>query len=176
MFTLFSKLFSYFHVDRKIMPLFYKSCIESVLTFSIMCWYGNLNIKAKNSISKIVELSGKILGAQQSPLSELFSRQVRRKAQSILLNAAHPLFNEFCYLPSGSRLRFIQTFFYSCSHFKCWPGEVNVNCNLQAVFKLFLSALLLIMTILQWYLHFHFCVALCVFMYYILLCSLVSQN
>lgn len=82
---------SFFHVDRSLMTLFYKSCVESVLTFSIMCWYGNLNVKSKNALMKIVKMSGRILGVQQSTLSDLFTRQIERKARSILSDATNPL-------------------------------------------------------------------------------------
>ena len=49
---------SSFHVDRSLMTMFYKSCIESILTFS------------KNAPIKIVEMSCKILGVQHSTLSD----------------------------------------------------------------------------------------------------------
>ena len=34
-----------FSVDRKILTLFYKSFIESVLAFSFICWYHSLGVK-----------------------------------------------------------------------------------------------------------------------------------
>lgn len=89
-------------LDRTLMTLFYKSCIESVLTFPLLCWYGNLSVKSKSSLNRIVKLSSNILGVHQSSLSDLFTRQ----AKSILSEATHPLFNEFQSLPSGSRSSF----------------------------------------------------------------------
>ena len=53
-----------FNVSKTIMRLFYKSYIESVLSFSIICWYGNLNVKDKAVLAKIVKVSGKIIGAK----------------------------------------------------------------------------------------------------------------
>jgi len=51
-----------FKVDRSLMILFYKSYIELILTFSLLCWYGSIGVKAKTALVKIVNTSGKILG------------------------------------------------------------------------------------------------------------------
>jgi len=55
---------SKFKVDRSLVILFYKSYIESVLTFSVLCWYGSLGVKS--ALVKIVNTSSEILGVQQS--------------------------------------------------------------------------------------------------------------
>lgn len=78
-----------FNEDNTILKLFYKSYTESVLTFSMICWYGNLSAKAKAALSKIVKVSGKIIGAQQSSLTDLYNRFVLKKAESILSNYSH---------------------------------------------------------------------------------------
>ena len=88
------------------MRLFYKSYIESVLSFSIICWYGNLNVKDKAALAKIVKVSGKIIGATQSSLTDLYSRFVQKKAESLLSANGHPLHPEFQLLSSKSRFRF----------------------------------------------------------------------
>ena len=90
-----------FNVDRKMMSLFYKSFIESVLVFAMIAWYGNLNIRDKNHLSHIV----KVAGFSQSPLMVIFDQQVLRKARSILDCTNHPLHSEFVILPSGRRFR-----------------------------------------------------------------------
>ncbi len=97
---------SKFQVDKSLMILFYKSCIESVLTFSLLCWFGNLNTRSKNALSRVVKMSNKILGVNQCTLSDLFHRQILRKANVIRSDSSHPLHSEFQLLPSGSRLRF----------------------------------------------------------------------
>ncbi len=73
-----------FHVDQTLMSLFYKSYTESILTFSIICRYSNLSVKAKNALSRIVKVSSKLLGTEQSSHTDLYNRQVVRKANSIL--------------------------------------------------------------------------------------------
>ena len=84
-----------FNVDKTIMRIFYKSYIESVLSFSVICWYGNLNVKDKASLAKVVKAAGKIIGAKQSSLADLYNRFVHKKAESILSANGHPLHPEF---------------------------------------------------------------------------------
>lgn len=64
---------SKFNVERSLMTLFYKSYIESVLTFAMLCWYGSLGVKAKTALVKIVNTSSKILAVQQSHPTDLYN-------------------------------------------------------------------------------------------------------
>lgn len=41
---------SRFHIDKSMITLFYRAFIESVLTFSLVAWFGNLSLKNKNSV------------------------------------------------------------------------------------------------------------------------------
>ena len=41
---------NYFTVDQKILTPFYKSFIESVLSFSFICWFHSLGVKKRNSL------------------------------------------------------------------------------------------------------------------------------
>lgn len=94
-----------FHVDKTLMTLFYRSFIESILTFSAICWYAFLNVKSKNAISKIIKVCSNITGVQQKSMTALYEEQVIRKAECILENYSHPLHKEFQFLPSGSRFK-----------------------------------------------------------------------
>ena len=49
--------------------LLYKSLPESVLTFKIVAWYGNLGVKGEAKLARIVGMAGKIIGAKQDSLS-----------------------------------------------------------------------------------------------------------
>ena len=93
-----------FHVDRSLMKLFYSAYIHSVISFSLICWYGNLSMKNKNSLGRIVKIASKITGIQLESLELFYKRQVLKKALSIQQESAHPLNPEYQMLPSGSRL------------------------------------------------------------------------
>ena len=64
--------------------MFYKSVIQSVLTFSLICWFRNIRQKDKNNLQRIVNISSKVTGTKQSTLTVLYEKQVLRKAARIL--------------------------------------------------------------------------------------------
>ena len=49
------------NVSAAILRIFCRSCIESVLTFSIPCWFGGWNVKSKNVLNKVVNVCGKVV-------------------------------------------------------------------------------------------------------------------
>ena len=61
-----------FSVDTKFLTLFYKSFIESIVTFSFICWFRCLSVKNKNSLQKIVNVSSKVIGEPQRNLQTFF--------------------------------------------------------------------------------------------------------
>ena len=85
--------------------LLYKSLAESVLTFNIVVWYGNLGVKGKAKLARIVGMAGKIVGAKQDSISDLYLTAVEQKTARILDDAKHPLFSQFQKLRSGRRYK-----------------------------------------------------------------------
>ena len=93
-----------FQVDKSLMILFYRAFIESVISFAVICWYGNLGIVQKNSLNGIVKAAGKIVGVKFRCLSHIYDEQVLKKASSIRGDSSHPLKGEYKLLPSGQWL------------------------------------------------------------------------
>jgi len=73
-----------FNVNKVMLSLFYKSFIESVLTFAFIAWYGGISLREKNNLSNIVKVAGKLIGCPQVSLTNIYERQVLRKANTIL--------------------------------------------------------------------------------------------
>ena len=94
-----------FNVDNTILSMFYKSCIQSVLTFSFICWFGNVSQKDKNNLQRIVNISSKVTGVTQSTLTALYEKQVVNKATRILADDTHVLHADYILLPSSRRFR-----------------------------------------------------------------------
>lgn len=94
-----------FCVSQQILELVYKTIVESVLTFHLPAWYGHLNCRSKNKLSRIVSMASKIVGKPQKALTQLFTERTRKKARSILGDSSHPLFSQFEPLSSGRRYR-----------------------------------------------------------------------
>ena len=64
-----------FNVEKTLMTLFYRSFVESVVTFSLICWYGSITVKQENSLSKLIKVSSRITGSNQKGLEELYQKQ-----------------------------------------------------------------------------------------------------
>jgi hypothetical protein len=82
-------------VNSRILQTFYTSFIESVLTFSFICWYGSLCVRSKGVLDRVVNVCGKIVGVQQQSLSVLYERRVTRKASNICTDRSHVLAHHF---------------------------------------------------------------------------------
>ena len=75
--------------------MFYKSCIQSALTFSFMCWFGNVSQKDNNKLQRVANISSKITGFEPSSVTALYETQVLRKANKIVNDRTHILYNEY---------------------------------------------------------------------------------
>ena len=76
------------NVSAAVFCTFYWSCIESVLTFSFLCWFAGLNVKSKNVLNKVVNVCGKVVGERQEHLSQLYECCVVWKAKVIVDDTA----------------------------------------------------------------------------------------
>ena len=94
-----------FGVSQGILEKVYKSLIQSLLSFNITVWYGNLTVKNKSKLARVVNMAGKITGRPQSHLGEIYKLSVHRKALAITADASHPMYCQFEVLPSGRRYR-----------------------------------------------------------------------
>ena len=79
------------NVSAAVLHTFYQSCIESVLTFSFLCWFGGLNVKSKNVLNKVVNVCGRVVGERQEHLSKLYEHRMVRKARVIVDDNSHVL-------------------------------------------------------------------------------------
>ncbi len=84
-----------FYVDSTFMKMFYSCCIESVISFSFVCWYGSLNVNNINRLQGIVKVCGKIVGTTLNYLNDLYKVRILKKAELIMNDPSHPLQNVF---------------------------------------------------------------------------------
>ena len=57
-----------FNVIAAVLRTFYRSCIESVLTFSFLCWFGGSNVNSKSVLNKVVNVCAKAVSERQEHL------------------------------------------------------------------------------------------------------------
>ena len=98
------KLFS-FNATKRMLKMFYCAFIESVLTFCIICWFGNASEAQKNSVRKTITLASKLIGIPLQSMESLYKERTITKAGSIVRSDSHPLASFFSLLPSGRRYR-----------------------------------------------------------------------
>ena len=96
-----------FNIDNTILSMFYKSCIQSVLTFSFICCFGNVSQKDMNKLQRVVNISSNITGLKQTSFTALYEMQVLRKTNKIINDSTHILYNEYVLLPSSRLFRTI---------------------------------------------------------------------
>ena len=95
------------HVDKAIMSMFYKSVVESVLTFCMLCWYGGISYQARKKVKRIVTSAEK-LGCDAQSLEDLCNILIVKKCDQIMEDSSHPLSSNSVSLPSKHRLAAIR--------------------------------------------------------------------
>ena len=92
-------------VNERILSHFYRSFIESILTFGFLCWFSGLNVSNRNMLERIVKLCSKVIGAKQNSLCVLYDDRIVTKVKSIVRDESHILTQYFELLPSRRRFR-----------------------------------------------------------------------
>ena len=98
-----------FKVNKRILTLFYRATIESVLSFSISVWYGNATLEEKKLLDSVVRAAERIIGCELPSMSSIYHSRVSRRASKIMKDSLHPAHFLFETMPSGRRLRSIRS-------------------------------------------------------------------
>ncbi len=107
---MFSSLFflrklSRLRVLQSVLTAFYKCFTESVITFNISAWFGSLYNIHHNPLTKIITMSGKLIGVEQEPLTSFYNRRTKLKGTRLASDTTHILHSQYSLLPSGQRHR-----------------------------------------------------------------------
>jgi len=94
-----------FKVDRRLLELFYHSIIESVATYGIAIWGGNVHKKDRKQLDKVRKVASRIVGKSLISWEKVYDQRVRGLAHKILADKSHPLNSRFRLLPSSRRLQ-----------------------------------------------------------------------
>ena len=105
----FPRKINYFRVNSKILELFYKSFLESLISFALTCWGGNVRMNNKEKINQIIKKANKIISrTSHSPsnlcdFDSLYHVNCQRKILSILKDQSHPLSGEILFSSRSGR-------------------------------------------------------------------------
>ena len=89
-----------FGVPREAMVNFYRATVESVLTFSVSVWYGNITALEKKQLERLVSTASKITAHALPTVSSIYATRIKRKIQKVVADSS-----SFVPLPSGRRLQ-----------------------------------------------------------------------
>ncbi|KAL2085072.1 hypothetical protein ACEWY4_018392 [Coilia grayii] len=94
-----------FKVSSSVLKAFYTSAIESVLTGSIITWYGNSTVRDCSTLQRVVRSAERTIRTPLPALQDIYPRRVLSRAQKILKDSSHPGNELLKPLKSGRRLR-----------------------------------------------------------------------
>ena len=80
-----------FGVSQDVLERVYSSLVESILKFNMTVWYGNLSVRSKTKLTRIVNTASEVIGRPQAHLSSLFHRTNKKKALVVVGDYSHPL-------------------------------------------------------------------------------------
>ena len=93
-------------INSKIIEMFYNAVIQSVISFSITCWYGNCTNECKDKITKVINMCRRF-GIDNASLKEIYIKYSKIRYHTIIKDCHHPLHNNYQLLPSGRRYKSI---------------------------------------------------------------------
>ena len=86
-----------FHIDSKILYLFYTSVIESILLFCFQAWGGNCKVENMNYFQSIIKKCLRICNVEIYSPFYLLDKITDLKFQRILNDNSHPLYNQIIF-------------------------------------------------------------------------------
>ena len=97
-----------FKIDRRLLTIFYRSVMESVITFCITAWAGNVNKYEINKIDNVIKRVGKWTD-EVSGVHGLFCRYSLSKLSVIVKDPKHPLYKHITFSKRTNRLLSVRT-------------------------------------------------------------------
>ncbi len=123
------------NVCNAVLCAFYQSFIESLLTFSFVCWsWSGLSMRDRNRkrLNNVVEVRSKIIGIQLRDPHSLWGERVTQRAKQIVRQSDHDLPSEVTVMASGrcSKVPIRKTNTYSVSftllHSSFTPSSIRL--------------------------------------------------
>ena len=91
-------------VTKSILNIFYSTTIQSIFTFGITCWGGNICEQDKKKINGIIKKASRICACELPTIEELYTTYCTKKAKRILSDNKHPLYSEYIRSERSTRL------------------------------------------------------------------------
>ena len=92
-------------VDVTLLKLFYTSIIQSVLTFSIICFFGSMPKKHRDELERVRKSAERCIGSSLPSLSHIYEECLIKKLDKIQKDSTHPFYSSILFNRSGIRLQ-----------------------------------------------------------------------
>ncbi|XP_077984681.1 uncharacterized protein LOC144439278 [Glandiceps talaboti] len=83
-----------FNVNQDILSLFYGAVINSVISYCIVCWGGNITQQNKRRLDKLISKAGNVIGKKQLKADEVLHERMTDKVLPIMRDETNPLRQE----------------------------------------------------------------------------------
>nr|XP_061830063.1 uncharacterized protein LOC133615463 [Nerophis lumbriciformis] len=105
----FPRVLGKYNLKPDLLLTFYRSSIESLLTYCITVWYGSCTAADRERLQRVVKTAQKIIGRPLPSLMDIYTSRCLNRASAIIKDSTHPRSDLFHLLPSGKRYRCIKT-------------------------------------------------------------------
>ena len=105
----FLRVLKKYHPRRELLVSFYRSTVESILTYCIGVWFSSCTVAERLALQRVVKTAQRIIGCPLPSLEDIYSTRCHRKATKIRNDPHHPGHRHFATMRSGWRLRALPT-------------------------------------------------------------------
>ena len=105
----FVRKLNFFKIDKTLISLFYRSIINSVISFCICAWGGNTAQRDICKIDRVTRQARKITNEDQCDFKELFEKACINKITRILKDTSHPFHNQILFSSRSNRVLLIRS-------------------------------------------------------------------
>ena len=97
-----------FGVDSILVSLFYSAVVQSLMSFCVIAWGGNLASKYVSQFDRVAKRVSRMTDIKQSCLTEIFEKCCLRKIESIMKENNHPLMQFITFSKRSNRIILIK--------------------------------------------------------------------
>ena len=98
-----------FGIDSVLVSLFYRAAVQSLFSFCIIAWGGNLARKESERFDRVARRVSRMTAICQESFVEFFEKITSRKIESILKDSKHPFFSSISFSTRSNRIILMKT-------------------------------------------------------------------
>ena len=98
-----------FGIDSVLVSLFYRAAVQSLFSFCVIAWGGNLVRKESERFDRVARRVSRMTAICQESFVEVFEKFAIRKIESILKDSNHPLFSSLSFSCRTNRIIIMKT-------------------------------------------------------------------